>query len=344
MFIISIVNANNSHLECLKMKKIKIVASSLMIVILLSLMVFCTVFFSRMGKEGKVVVTIFPLYDVCREILGTDDDIVMLQDNGSDMHSYQATASDIATISKAELFIVVGGESDEWVGGAIRSAGNRNLKTLSMMDVVNTIEESDENISEGGHNHGHGDHNHNEGEEVEYDEHVWLSIKNMIIATNKIKDELLTVFPERQEIIVQNAEKYIEELNALDQEYSDALKDKNAFYLIADRFPFIYLMNDYGLSYHAAFSGCSTESDASAPTMTELINKVNEKHLKYIYITESSDGTIASRVKSACDHPSQVEILTLNSCQSVSRKDLDKISYLFIMKDNLKKFKLGVNL
>lgn len=323
------------------MRKFKIVASGVMIAVLLSFAVFCTVFFSRMGKDGKVVVTIFPLYDICREILGTDDDIVMLQDNGSDMHSYQATASDIATISKAELFIVVGGESDEWVGGAIRSAGNNNLKTLSMMDVVNTLEESDDNISEGGHDHD--DHDHDE-DEAELDEHIWLSIKNMIIATTEIKNELLTVFPERAEIINENASNYIEKLNALDMEYSDALVGKNAFYLIADRFPFIYLMSDYGLSYHAAFSGCSTESEASVPTMTELISKVDEKKLKYIYITESSDGSIANRVKMACDHPSQVEILTLNSCQSVSRNDLEKISYLSIMKDNLEKFKLGVNL
>lgn len=341
MFIIFVVNANNSHLEKLKMRKFKIVASGVMIAVLLSFAVFCTVFFSRMGKDGKVVVTIFPLYDICREILGTDDDIVMLQDNGSDMHSYQATASDIATISKAELFIVVGGESDEWVGGAIRSAGNNNLKTLSMMDVVNTLEESDDNISEGGHDHD--DHDHDE-DEAELDEHIWLSIKNMIIATTEIKNELLTVFPERAEIINENASNYIEKLNALDMEYSDALVGKNAFYLIADRFPFIYLMSDYGLSYHAAFSGCSTESEASVPTMTELISKVDEKKLKYIYITESSDGSIANRVKMACDHPSQVEILTLNSCQSVSRNDLEKISYLSIMKDNLEKFKLGVNL
>lgn len=325
------------------MRKFKIVASSVMIAVLLSLAVFCTVFFSRMGKEGKVVVTIFPLYDISREILGTDDDIVMLQDNGSDMHSYQATASDIATISKAELFIMVGGESDEWVGGAIRSAGNNNLKTLSMMDVVNTLEESDDNISEGGYDHEHEEDDHYD-EETEYDEHVWLSIKNMIIATTEIKNELLTVFPERREIIEQNATRYIQELEALDREYSEALSNKNAFYLIADRFPFIYLMSDYGLDYHAAFSGCSTESEASVPTMTELIGKVNERGLRYIYITESSDGSIANRVKSACDHPSQVEILTINSCQSVSRNDLDKISYLSIMKDNLQKFKLGVNL
>ncbi len=326
------------------MRKFKIVASSVMIAVLLALTVFCTVFFSRMGKEGKVVVTIFPLYDICREILGTDDDIVMLQDNGSDMHSYQATASDIATISKGELFIVVGGESDEWVGGAIRSAGNNNLKTLSMMDVVNTLEESDENISEGGHDHEHEADHDDHDEEVEYDEHVWLSIKNMIIATSEIKEELLKVFPEREEIIEQNSQAYIQKLEALDSEYSEALSNKNAFYLIADRFPFIYLMSDYGLDYHAAFSGCSTESEASVPTMTELIGKINEKNLKYIYITETSDGSIANRVKLACDHPSQVEILTINSCQSVSRNDLDKISYLSIMKDNLEKFKLGVNL
>lgn len=322
------------------MRKIKIIASGLMIVLLLSITAFCTVFFSRMNKEGKVVVTIFPLYDICREILGTDNDIVLLQDSGSDMHSYQATASDIATISKAELFLVVGGESDNWVGGAIRSAGNVNLKTLSLMDIVNKIEESDENISGDGHEHEH-DHDHNNGEKIEYDEHVWLSIKNMIISTMEIKEELISVFPERTEIINENADKYISKLRELDTQYGEALKDKNAFYLVADRFPFIYLMQDYGLNYYAAFSGCSTDANATASMKAELEDIAKEKGLKYIYTTENPVSDIASSLQSKLGN---VKVLALNSCQAVSRNNLKNISYYQVMLDNLEKLKLGVRL
>ena len=149
------------------MKKFKVISSICMIVLIVSLTIFSIVYFSHKNKEGKVVVTIFPIYDICREILGTDEDIVMLQDNGADMHSYQATASDIATISKAELFIMVGGESDSWVGNVIRSANNVNLSTVSLMDIVAKVEESDDNISQGDdHHHEEGeDHHHEEGEE-----------------------------------------------------------------------------------------------------------------------------------------------------------------------------------
>lgn len=322
------------------MRKIKIVASSVMIAVLLGLTVFCTVFFSRMNKVGKVVVTIFPLYDICREILGTDDDIVMLQDSGSDMHSYQATASDITTISKAELFLVVGGESDSWVGGAIRSAGNVNLKTLSLMDVVNKVEESDENISDKGHDH---EHEHDDEDEIEYDEHVWLSIKNMIIAVTEIKLELINIFPERTEIINENTLKYLEKLEDLEAKYSEELAGKDAFYLVADRFPFIYLMKDYGLSYHAAFSGCSTDANATASMKTELQNIAKEKSVRYIFTTENPVSDIASSLKTELNKDGQrVDIIALNSCQSVARNDLKNISYLSIMSDNLEKLKLGV--
>lgn len=311
-----------------------------MIAVLMGLTVFCTVFFSRMNKIGKVVVTIFPLYDICREILGTDDDIVMLQDSGSDMHSYQATASDITTISKAELFLVVGGESDNWVGGAIRSAGNVNLKTLSLMDVVNKVEESDENISGDGHEH---DHDHDDEEEIEYDEHVWLSIKNVIIATKEIESELIKVFPERTEIINENTIKYLEKLEDLEAKYSEELKGKDAFYLVADRFPFIYLMKDYGLSYHAAFSGCSTDANATASMKTELQNIAKEKSVRYIFTTENPVSDIATSLKTELNKDGQsVDIVALNSCQSVSRNNLKNISYLSIMLDNLEKLKLGV--
>lgn len=330
------------------MKKFKVISSICMIVLIVSLTIFSIVYFSHKNKEGKVVVTIFPIYDICREILGTDEDIVMLQDNGADMHSYQATASDIATISKAELFIMVGGESDSWVGNVIRSANNVNLSTVSLMDIVAKVEESDDNISQGhDHHHEEGeDHHHEEGEEhheedIHYDEHVWLSIKNMITATNYISSELISVFPERTEIIKENTEIYLAELYAIESEYRDVLEGKDAFYLVADRFPFIYLMNDYGLPYHAAFSGCSSETDASAETMSELINRVREKNLKSIYITETSDGSIAEQVKATVGR-NDIEILTINSCQSVSADNLESLSYVSIMRDNLEKLKRGI--
>ena len=320
------------------MRKFKVISSICMIVLIVSLAIFSIVYFSHKNKEGKVVTTIFPIYDICREILGTDDDIVLLQDSGTDMHSYQTTASDITTLSKAELFIMVGGESDKWAGNIIRAAGNVNLSTLSLMDIVNKVEESDENVSQGDHEH---EHEH-EGEEENYDEHVWLSIKNMITATEYIGEELLKVFPERTEIIRENSKEYLEKLVALEKAYSDALSGKETFYLVADRFPFIYLMKDYNLSYHAAFSGCSAETEASAETMSQLINKVNEKNLKYIFITESADGSIAGQVRDSSNHPGDIQILTINSCQSVSEKDIDNISYLSIMTDNLEKFKRGI--
>ena len=327
------------------MKKIKVISSICMIVLILSLTVFSIVYFSRKNKEGKVVTTIFPIYDICREILGTDDDLVLLQDTGTDMHSYQATASDITTISKSELFIMVGGESDKWTGDVIRSAGNVNLSTLSLMDIVNKVEESDENISQNDHNHDHNhdhDHDHEDGEEVAYDEHIWLSIKNMIIATEYISEELIKVFPERTEIIKENYDIYRGKLETLENAYREAFEGKDTYYLVADRFPFIYLMKDYGMSYHAAFSGCSAETDASAETMSELINKVNEKNLKYIYITETADGSIAGQVRDSSNNASSIQILTVNSCQSVAAKDMDGMSYISIMTDNLEKFKRGI--
>lgn len=320
------------------MKKFKVISSICMIILILSLTIFSIVYFSQRNKEGKVVTTIFPIYDICREILGTDDDIVLLQDSGTDMHSYQTTASDIATLSKAELFIMVGGESDKWVGDAIRSAGNVNLSTLSLMDVVAKVEETDENVSQNEHEH---EHEHDESE-VAYDEHIWLSIKNMITATEYISAELIKVFPERTEIIKENSAEYLEQLTALEKDYADALMGKDTFYLVADRFPFIYLMKDYNLSYHAAFSGCSAETEASAETMSDLINKVNEKNLQYIYITESADGSIAGQVKVASNNSATIQILTINSCQSVAEKDLNNMSYLSVMRDNLEKFKRGI--
>ena len=84
-------------------------------ILLLGGVVFSVVYLTKKDREAKVITTIFPVYDICREIMGDDDELMLLEDNGSDMHSFTPTASDIAAISNAELFIYVGGESDEWV-------------------------------------------------------------------------------------------------------------------------------------------------------------------------------------------------------------------------------------
>lgn len=281
----------------------------------------------------KIVCTAFPQYDFAKNILGNSDgNIILLTDNGADLHSYEPTAADIIEIGSADLFIYVGGVSDEWVDGIIKSANNPELKTLAITDAVETLYDE----RESGTHHSH-EHNH----ELQKDEHVWLSLKNAIEITRAISNKMCEADSENAAVYTANANAYIEKINALDKEYESVINtSKRKVLLFADRFPFRYLTESYSLQYYAAFSGCSSESEASFETMAFLIDKTNELSLPVILTIDGSDGSLAKTISDETD----AKIKTLDSCQSVSIADIKNgTDYLKIMASNLEVLKEALN-
>ena len=298
----------------------------------------------NLNNDGKIkiVTTIFPEYDWVMNILGDkkdDANVTLLLDNGIDLHSYQPTPKDIITISRCDLFIYVGGESDEWVEDALKNATNKNMKTINMMEVLGDAIKEEEVIEgmEGEEEEGE------EEEEVEYDEHVWLSLKNAQTLVTEISKKIGEIDAENANYYQTNATSYVNSLKDLDTRYTQAVaagtKDTLLF---ADRFPFRYLVDDYNLKYFAAFVGCSAETEASFKTITFLASKVDELGLTVIFKIESSDGGIANTVKNATQNKNQT-ILTMDSIQSASTKEYKAgRNYLSIMEQNLTVLKEAV--
>ena len=475
------------------------------------------------AKKLDVVTTIFPEYDWVRQIAGDRADITMLLDNGIDLHSYQPTADDIIKISNCDMFIYVGGESDEWVEEVLDKARNKDMAVINLLEALgdsvkeeevvegmeaehdhdheheeieeediedrslaefegtwkslypllsdgkleeflehkaedaeddsvtvetlrekytanwacdaveisiagdtitfksadgktsggkykyagySVIKDDDEDItgvkyqfesSDKGapkfvqfNDHGHepaekvehfhiyfgddsfdtllesktnpffvpedlsveeiteeltGGHDHDHGEEPEYDEHVWLSLKNASVLCRTIADRLETLDPDNKTLYKTNADAYIESLNKLDNEYKTAVKAGAVKTLLfGDRFPFRYLVDDYGLDYYAAFVGCSAETEASFETIAFLAKKVDELGLKAIMQIESADGTIANTVKSTAKTGAGVTVLTMDSMQSTTSKDIESgETYLGTMRNNLEILKSAIN-
>ena len=322
------------------MRKAKGIVAIVTLLIVLTLGGFLVVFLARDSEDKKVVVTTFPIYDICRELLGSDDEILLLQDNGVDLHDFQPTASDISSISKANLFVFIGGHSDDWVGGVVRSADNVNLKALSLVDHVDLLHESTDNIIEGGHHHEEGEE-HEHDSDCENDEHVWLSVRNMKKMAGVILEELIKVFPHRENLLIDNYDEYVNKLDELDEEFEESLSNQVATVVVADRFPFLYLSNDYGVDFLAAYHGCSSDTQASANLILELIEKVNEEQLNYICVLDGSNRTIARSVVEDSRCRRGVEILELNSCQSVNG-NLANMSYIEIMRSNLNNLRKAI--
>ena len=299
------------------------------------------------GKKLKIVTTIFPEYDWTRAVLGdreADVDLTMLLDNGTDLHSFQPAVKDIMKVSSCDLLIYVGGESDQWIEDALESAQNKDMKTINLMEVLGDSikeEETVEGMQESDHDH---DHDHEDEEEKEYDEHVWTSMRNAEVICDAIAETLEEMDSENKEIYQSNAETYKEKLSALDEEYQETVDSaKQKTLIFADRFPFRYLVDDYGLNYYAAFSGCSAESEASFKTVTFLAGKVDELGVKSVLTMEKSDDRIAQTVIENTKAKDQ-KILQLNSMQSITSEEIaDGATYLSVMEDNLGTLKKVLN-
>lgn len=292
-------------------------------------------------SDMKVVTTIFPEYDWVRQIAGEEADqmdITMLFDNGVELHSYQPTAEDIMKVSDCDLFVYVGGESDAWVDDVLKQAKNKDMQVVNLLDVLgNSVKEEEviegmepeEEEEEGG-----------EEEEPEYDEHVWLSVKNAEVLSKAIADALEKADPDHKDVYQENASAYSEKLKNLDAKYQEVVEGASQKTLLfGDRFPFRYLVDDYGLSYYAAFVGCSAESEASFETISFLANKVDELGLKDIMTIENSNQKIAKTIIENTKEKNQ-KILTVDSMQSTTSDDVKNgATYLSVMEKNLEVLK-----
>ncbi|WP_295052916.1 metal ABC transporter substrate-binding protein [uncultured Fibrobacter sp.] len=319
------------------------------------------------SHELSIITTIYPEYAWAKEILGTRTESVnltLLIKNGIDLHSYKPTAHDVAKIASADMVIYVGGESDEWIKDALTASPKKGRVEINLMEalgdrvkaeeIVEGMQAEEEHLHE--HAEAHEEHEHHDehaeahehhhhDEEVENDEHVWLSLKNAEILVKKIAEELSKIDAAHASAYKQNAEAYIAQIQSLDAEYRTAVESAaRKTVLFGDRFPFRYLVDDYGIKYYAAFVGCSAESEASFETIAFLAGKMDAESLPVIFTIENSNGKIAKAVLAASKNSKSAQILTINSMQSITEEQINNgINYLSLMRANLENLKKALN-
>ena len=278
-----------------------------------------------------VVTTSFPIYDWTRNVVGDvpGAEVVWLMDSGVDPHSFQPSAEDLMRLSDCDLFVYVGGESDQWAEDALSEAKNEKLTALNLLQAMGSAALAEADVP--------GAEPEAEEAEAAPEEHIWMSLKNAQRCAEAIADALAAVDPEYESGYHENAAGYCEKLRYLDEAYAEAVSqaEKHAI-LVADRFPFRYLAEDYGLGYYAAFSGCSAETEASFQTVTGLAKTADELKLPFILVTENGKRDIAETVVKNTE--TRPEILVLDSLQSVTAEDTGK-TYLSVMTDNLEVLK-----
>lgn len=314
-------------------------------------------------KKYSVVSTSFPGYDFARAVTkNTNISTKMLVKPGAETHTYEPTPQDIIDIKNADMFIYVGGDSDTWVEKILKDVDTKKTHVVKLVDLVSTVEEEivegmedeDEHDHEHDHDHDHDhddhdhdhDHNHDhkhdhdghdhddhdEEEGAEIDEHVWTSPKKAMEIVKKIAEVASEIDTDEKTKINDNAEKYVAEIAQVDKDLHQAIDGKISEIVVADRFPFRYFADEFGLKYAAAFSGCSEQTEASAKTISFLINKVKQEKIKKIYKIELSNGKIAETVSK----DTGAEVLELHSAHNVTAEDFSKgVTYVDLMKRNL---------
>lgn len=260
-------------------------------------------------KKLSIVATIFPQYDFLREITkGADVDLKMLISPGMEVHGFETTLSDIATVTESDFFVYVGGEDDEWV----KNVPESDTKRLALSDIV----------------------------ELAVDDHPWTSPKNAIIIVKKLCDTLCEIDAKNAELYNTNTSTYVEKLKKLDEGFENATQNgaRNTV-IFAERFPFGYMAKDYNLEYYSAFEGCSTETEAGIKTINFLVEKIKEEKIPVVFTIEFSDGTVAKRI---CEETG-VEAYQMHSCHNVTEKEFENgETYLSLMQKNLNYLKIAL--
>ena len=276
----------------------------------------------------KIVATIFPEYDLARAIARDKADISMLISPGASVHSFDPSPSDMKKIQAADIFIYIGGESDEWVTNVLASVDSSKMKIVKLIDYVDTLAE-------------HSEHEHEDEHEYTYDEHIWASPENTVKLIDVIRDAIIEKDSGNAESYTENAKKYQNELKDVSKDIKNIIKEAgHKKIIVADKFPFLYFVNHYGLEYEAAFSGCSDQADASAQTIAGLVNTIKAENISYIYHVELSNKSVAEAISELTG----AEILLLNSFHNVSRADFENgVTYLSLMKENAENLRKGLN-
>ncbi|MSS13596.1 metal ABC transporter substrate-binding protein [Porcincola intestinalis] len=284
----------------------------------------------------SIVCTNFPEYDFARQIAGDKADVKMLLKPGAESHTYEPTPEDIIQIQNSDLFVYVGGDSDEWVSDVLSSMDRSGMTIFKLMDQVKTVEEE---IVEG--MEAEEESEEEEEKEPEMDEHVWTSPANAITIVQNMEQAIEKLDPADQEVYSRNAKSYINQIQNLDRQFKDVVShSKRKKLIVADRFPFRYFCEEYGLTYYAAFPGCSTDTQPSAKTVAFLTDKVKQDGIPVVFHIELSNGQMADSIAEATGAKSEL----LNALHNVSDEDFKKgATYVSLMKHNVEALQEALN-
>ena len=296
-------------------------------------------------NENKIRITVsnFASYDFLRAIIGDTEtiDLVFLLGPGKDTHSYELTAQDLITIQESDAFVYVGENVEKWSTKIIETLDMNNTKVLCISEDIDVEKKETEHLhsKENDVENHEGEHHHGLNA---FDEHIWTSPENAIIMIKKLEKMLSEIDKENEFIYKENSQKYINEIENVDQKIQKIVNDKVRNRLVfGDKMPMQYFIDYYSLDVLAAFTGCSTETEPSASIIANLVDVVKNENIPVVLYIEMGNEKVANTI--VREVGGECEAMQIQTLHNVSKEDFENgETWVTLMERNLEVLKKGL--
>ncbi|WP_339278111.1 metal ABC transporter substrate-binding protein [Paenibacillus sp. FSL W8-0426] len=300
-------------------------------------------------KKLEIKTSFYPMYEFTRHVAGDLANVENLVPAGMEPHDWEPTAQDMAKLTEADVLVYNGAGLESWVGQALDSATGSNLKAIEASQGIDIMEGSEAHSEEEhDHDHEHGEHAHEEHSHDEsghvhnhggLDPHVWLSPQLAIQEVRNIEKGLSEVAPEYKEQFKANADAYVTELEALDNEFTEGLKDSKRKDFITQHAAFGYLAKQYGLT-QVPIAGLSPDQEPSPAQMADIVQFAKENNVKTIFFETLVSSKVADTIAKEIGAKTDV----LNPIEGLTEEELAAGNdYVRVMRSNLEALKTALN-
>ena len=270
------------------------------------------------SKRGLNIVTSFyPIYSMVKEVSGDLNDVRMIQSSAG-IHEFEPSASDVAAIYEADVFVYHSRTLESWAGSLDPSLQKSKVAVVEasngmQLDKVTGLEEvsAEEGIDE----------------KTLYDPHTWLDPEKVAEEAQLIAQELSKLDSKNAETYQKNAQKFAEKAKALSKKYQGVFSELDEKIFVTQHTAFSYLAKRFGLK-QLGISGISPDQEPSPRQLTEIQDFIKTYKVKTIFVESNASSKLAETLKKATG----VNLKVLNPLEADPENDK---TYLENLEDNL---------
>ncbi len=281
-------------------------------------------------EKISVVTSIFPLYEIVREVSGDAVVVSLLLPPGTEPHTWDPRPSDIIKVRRSRLFIYMGPEMEPWVLDVLKSTASEGPQALEILPL---IKESSPEDPEGA---GSG----SSKRRSRPDPHIWLDFSNTVKMVRGVSEALEKELPEMAETISENSERYIEKLKSLDRKYAaDLAACSKKQFVFGGHSAFDYLAARYGLVQIPLY-GVSPDSEPSPRQLAQVVRTIKKLDLRVVYFEELINPRLAMVIAEETGASTAV----LNPGANLTNSQWETgMTFISMMEQNLESLKKGLN-